>query len=72
MEDKEIGAMWSNRYPPPNKTHASYILLKALVSILRGQARMKRRGGNHREPSTGSWRNATCRKTSSIRWPTLE
>jgi len=49
MEDKEIGALWSSRYPPPNKTHPSHILLKALVSILTGQARIKRRDGDQRE-----------------------
>jgi hypothetical protein len=49
MEDKEIGAMWSNHYPPLNKTHASHILLKALVSILSGRATIKRSGDDHRE-----------------------
>jgi hypothetical protein len=49
MKDKEIGAMWSNRYSSRSKTHSSDILLKAIVSILTGRATVKRRRGDHRQ-----------------------
>jgi hypothetical protein len=49
MKDKEIGVIWSDRYPSRNTIYSSRRLLKTLVSILTGRAIIKRHGGDHRE-----------------------